>query len=98
MPTATIELPRDIVDAVSSYAERSHRSMMDLFANALKMAYGIESVYVVDVVGGKHTAPAAMVKTRVGDCKLSPRVEALYGSLKLPLELEESDTCARFHS
>ena len=61
---------------------------MDLFANALKMAYGIESVYVVDVVGGKHTAPAAMVKTRVGDCKLSPRVEALYGSLKLPLELE----------
>ena len=46
MPTATVELPRDMVDAVSSYAERSHRSISDLFANALKMAYGIDSVYV----------------------------------------------------
>ncbi len=88
MPTATIELPRDMVEAAESYAERSHRSMVDLFANALKVAYGIDSMYVMRVDVKSRPTPVEWPKIRVRDRKLSPRVEALCGSLKLPPELE----------
>ena len=88
MPTATIELPRDMVEAAESYAERSHRSMVDLFANALKVAYGIDSVYVMNVGVKSLSVPAERPKIRVRDRELSQRVEALYGSLRLPQELE----------
>ena len=80
MPTATIELPRDMVDAASSYAEREHKSMVDLFANALRVAYGIDCIYVA------RTEPKVHIKQR----EISPRVEALYGSLRLSPKLEDT--------
>ena len=72
MPVETLTLPRSMVTAARSYAERTHKSVADLFAAALKMAYGIDCVYVV-------SDTTRSIRQR----ELSPRVKALRGCLKL---------------
>ena len=67
-----------MVVAARSYAEREHKSVADLLANALKMAYGINCVYVVD------SAPVP-IRQR----ELSPRVKALRGCLKFSQKASE---------
>ena len=47
MPVETLTLPRNVVTAARSYAECQHRSVADILASALKLAYGIDSGYVV---------------------------------------------------
>ena len=75
MPVETLTLPRNVVIAARSYAEREHKTMADLFAAALKMAYGIDCVHVV-------SDTTRSIRQR----ELSPRVKALRGCLKLSRE------------
>jgi len=42
MPTTTIELPRDMVDAASLYAQRGRMSVVDFFADMMKRQYGYQ--------------------------------------------------------
>jgi len=42
MPTATIELPRDMLDAASSYAERGRMSVVEFFADMMRRQYGFQ--------------------------------------------------------
>ena len=57
MPTATIELPRDMVDAATSYAARENKSVEDLFFNWLHRSYGFQRMYVTADAEAK-TIPA----------------------------------------
>ena len=79
MPLETLELPRDMVAAARSYAAREHTSIVDLFANALKTTYGIDCVCVLNgntkPVRRTHAIPQGIV-------------DELFGSLRLPPELE----------
>ena len=43
MPTATIELPRDMVDAARTFAAREHRSVESLFLELFVKVYGYSS-------------------------------------------------------
>ena len=40
MPTGTLTLPRSMIDAVESYAERENLTVADFFANLLHSRYG----------------------------------------------------------
>ena len=48
MPTATIELPRDMLDAASSYAERGRMSVVEFFADMMKRQYGYQMHIVIE--------------------------------------------------
>lgn len=40
MPMGTLELPRSMIDAAESYAERENLTVVDLFADLLHSRYG----------------------------------------------------------
>ena len=42
MPVETLTLPKDIVAAARMYAAREEKSIDELFADALRLAYGID--------------------------------------------------------
>ena len=48
MQMETLTLPKEVVSAARSYARRERKTVEDIVVNALKLAYGIEYVYVVD--------------------------------------------------
>ena len=48
MPMSTIELPRNMVDAVHEYAERERVSVLDFFAAMLKKQYGYVMTVRID--------------------------------------------------
>lgn len=49
MPMGTLELPRNMIDAATSYADRESVSVVDLFANLLHRQYGyVLSVQVIE--------------------------------------------------
>ena len=72
MPMGTLELPRSMIDAATSYAGRENVSVIDLFAKLLHRQYG----YVLSV----QIAEPSKAKRKV---KISPRVHALRGIAKL---------------
>ena len=56
MPMSTIELPRNMVDAVHEYAERERVSVLDFFAAMLKKQYGYVMTIKVDTLPSVKSA------------------------------------------
>ena len=73
MPTGTLTLPRNMIEAAYSYADRESLSVADLFAKLLHTQYGYVVTMAVD-------APARPATTRRA---ISPRVRALRGIAKI---------------
>ena len=73
MPTGALTLPRNMIDAAYSYADKESLSIADLFAKLLHNQYG----YVVTM---SIAAPVGKVSGR----PISSRVRALRGIAKLP--------------
>ena len=73
MPMGTLELPRNMIDAAYSYADKESLSVADLFAKLLHAQYGYVVTMAVD-------APAKQTTTRRA---ISPRVRALRGVAKI---------------
>ena len=73
MPTGTLTLPRNMIEAAYSYADRESLSVADLFAKLLHTQYGYVVTMTVD-------APAKQTTTRRA---ISPRVRALRGVAKI---------------
>ena len=72
MPTGTLTLPRNMIEAAYSYADKESLSVADLFAKLLHAQYGYVMTMAVD-------APAKQTSTRRA---ISPRVRALRGVAK----------------
>ena len=72
MPMGTLELPRSMIDAAYSYADRESLSVVDLFAKLLHKQYGYVVTMTVD-------APAKSTQRR----SISARVRALRGVAKI---------------
>lgn len=77
MPVETLTLPKDIVAAARMYAAREEKSVVELFTDWLKQSFGFSRVHAVDHATHRHK--------KIDE--LTPRVQALYGSLRLPPEL-----------
>ena len=73
MPTGTLTLPRNMIEAAYSYADKESLSVVDLFAKLLHAQYGYVVTMAVD-------APAKQTTTRRA---ISPRVRALRGIAKI---------------
>ena len=73
MPTGTLTLPRNMIEAAYSYADQESLSVADLFAKLLHNQYG----YIVKM---SVDAPAKQAPTRRA---ISPRVRALRGIAKI---------------
>ena len=71
MPTGTITLPRNLIEAAYSYADKESLSVVDLFAKLLHNQYGYVVTMTVDAPVEKSTGRA-----------ISPRVRALRGIAK----------------
>ena len=72
MPTGTLTLPRNMIEAAYSYADRESLSVADFFAKLLHKQYG----YVVTMT---VNAPVKTTSHRV----ISSRVRALRGVAKI---------------
>lgn len=72
MPTGTLTLPRNMIEAAYSYADKESLSVADLFAKLLHKQYGYVVTMTVD-------APVKSVQRRV----ISSRVRALRGVAKI---------------
>ena len=73
MPMGTLELPRSMIDAAYSYADKESLSVADLFAKLLHAQYGYVVTMAVDTPVKQSTARRA----------ISPRVRALRGVAKI---------------
>ena len=73
MPTGTLTLPRNMIEAAYSYADKESLSVADLFAKLLHAQYGYVVTMAVD-------APAKQTTKRRA---ISPRVRALRGVAKI---------------
>lgn len=71
MPMDTLTLPRNMIEAAYSYADKESLSVVDLFAKLLHNQYGYVVTMTVDV-------PAKRTTNRV----ISPQVRALRGIAK----------------
>ena len=83
MPTATIELPRDIVTAAQFYATREHKSVarlfMELFVNAYK--YSVSDI----------ESPRLVALRRVADENAPQWLNDISGVVSLPSGKSDSD-------
>ena len=75
MPTGTLTLPRNMIEAAYSYADKESLSVVDLFAKLLHTQYGYVVTMAVD-------APAKHKQTTTRRA-ISPRVRALRGVAKI---------------
>ena len=72
MPTGTLTLPRNMIEAAYSYADRESLSVVDLFAKLLHKQYGYVVTMTVD-------APVKSTQRK----SISSRVRALRGVAKI---------------
>ncbi len=80
MPYGTIELPRAMIDAAEEYAEREHRTVVDLFADLMNSRYGFSL-----------KAAISRAHKRKSKMEVSPIVKSLRGILSAPLGKSDSD-------
>lgn len=71
MPTGTLTLPRNMIEAAYSYADKESLSVVDFFAKLLHDKYGYVVKMTVDIPARRKT-----------DRIVSPRVRALRGVAK----------------
>ncbi len=83
MPYGTIELPMSMIIAAEAYAEREHRSIVEVFADLLKARYGFSLAVSV----GRSSEKRA--------CRtITPIVKSLRGIAKVPVGASEEDVLA----
>ena len=73
MPTTMIELPREMVDAASSYAECGRMSVAEFFADMMRRQYGFQMHIAIE-------RPRKPEKKTVEDNPLSEFVGCIGGS------------------
>ena len=102
MPVETLTLPKDIVTAARTYAAREDKSIDELFADALRLAYGIDCSSKTKTIGitqrrkPTHTLTSrrrsSARRVKKGDDswldELDPFTRSLVGALKSPPEDE----------
>lgn len=83
MPTATIELPRDMVTAARAYAEREHKSVESLFLELFVNAYGYSA--------SGAESPRSQALRRVADEKAPQWLNDISGVVSLPSGKSDED-------
>ena len=83
MPMGTLELPRSMIDAAETYAERENLSVADLFANLLHSRYGYSITLTV-------SRPQARVQ-RKRVVNIPDSIKSISGIISLPNGQSEDD-------
>ena len=83
MPMGTLELPRNMIDAVETYAERENLSVADLFADLLHSRYG----YSITLTVSRPQAPVR--RKRV--VNIPDSIKSISGIISLPKGQSEDD-------
>lgn len=83
MPMGTLELPRSMIDAAESYAERENLSVADLFAELLHSRYGYSITLTV-------ARPKTTVR-RKRVVNIPDSIKSISGIISLPEVLSEDD-------
>lgn len=83
MPTGTLTLPRNMIDAAETYAERENRSVADLFADLLHSRYGYSITLTV-------SRPQASVR-RKRVVSIPDSIKSISGIISLPEGQTEAD-------
>ena len=83
MPMGTLELPRSMIDAVETYAERENLSVADLFADLLHSRYG----YSITLTVSRPHAPVR--RKRV--VNIPDSIKSISGIISLPEGQSEDD-------
>ena len=83
MPMGTLELPRNMIDAVKSYAERENLTVADLFAELLHSRYG----YSVTLTVSRPQPPVRRKKV----VAIPDSIKSISGIISLPENLSEDD-------
>ena len=83
MPMGTLELPRSMIDAVETYAERENLSVADLFADLLHSRYG----YSITLTVSRPQAPVR--RKRV--INIPDSIKSISGIISLPEGQSEDD-------
>ena len=83
MPMGTLELPRSMIDAAESYAERENLSVADLFAELLHSRYG----YSITPTVARHQTTVR--RKRV--VNIPDSIKSISGIISLPDGLSEDD-------
>ena len=83
MPMGTLELPRSMIDAAETYAERENLSVADLFADLLHSRYG----YSITLTVSRPQAPVR--RKRV--VSIPDSIKSISGIISLPDGQTEAD-------
>lgn len=83
MPMGILELPRSMIDAAETYAERENLSVADLFANLLHARYG----YSISLTVSRPPAPVR--RKRV--VNIPDSIKSISGIISLPEGQSEDD-------
>ena len=83
MPMGTLELPRSMIDAAETYAERENLSVADLFADLLHSRYGYSLTLTV-------SQPQAPVR-RKRVVSIPDSIKSISGIVSLPEGQTEDD-------
>ena len=83
MPTATIELPRDMVAAARTYAAREHKSVESLFLELFVKVYGYSSSGI--------ESPRSQALRRVADENAPQWLNDISGVVSLPSGKSDED-------
>lgn len=83
MPVDTLELPRQMIDAVETYAAREHVTVCDLFAQLLHSRYGFELKLSV--------SPTVRPVRRKRQVRVPDSVRAISGVVTLPDDASEAE-------
>ena len=76
MPMGTLELPRSMIDAAKSYAERENLTVADLFANLLHSRYG----YSITLTVSRHRTPVRKKRA----VAIPDSIKSISGIITLP--------------
>ena len=83
MPMGSLELPRSMIDAAETYAERENLSVADLFADLLHSRYG----YSITLTVSRQQVPAR--RKRV--VSIPDSIKSISGIISLPDDRTEAD-------
>lgn len=83
MPMGTLELPRSMIDAAETYAERENLSVVDLFADLLHSRYG----YSITLTVSRPQAPVR--RKRI--VNIPDSIKSISGIISLPDGQTETD-------
>ena len=83
MPTGTLTLPRNMIEAAEAYAERENLSVADLFADLLHSRYG----YSITLTVSRPQSPARRKRA----VSIPDSIKSISGIISLPEGQSEDD-------